>query len=951
MGANNGVSEGSITFGDIDGDEDLDLAVSGYDNQWQPQLMIFTSICVEGTYVSTNGNDITGDGSKEKPFKTIQRGIQAASLLTPNNVYISEGTYPEHVVVCNGVSILGGYSSGFTNRDINLVNYRTIIDGTGNGRCMYASGIEVMTVIEGLIISNGYLAGSMKNGAGIHCNDCSSSLIIKNNEIKSNTSLDSYGGGIYLWYSSPWIYNNKIINNNAVYGAGLFLTSSSPEINNNIINANVSVNGGGIYIYNSASEIYNNVINNNKALLSGAGGGLCMANDPNYSLKIFNNIIRYNFSTYAGGGIYGTGGGLSSCINNNIISDNIVETPSGEKQFGAGICIFSYNVRICNNIIKNNRVQYSSPSSLFHKGYGGGIYGKVNEICSNIIYGNYANDRGGGIALYAILGVKTKVYNNKITYNTARRGGGVYCTSLISDLSATSIEIYNNIINSNDSWYERGISGMELWCYYGSMNIINNAFINNYGRVISIDTESPFWPPLTFINNIIYGENSEVGIYEWSEDPFPNLNFILSNNCFYGMQNNRFYYDELTRKYITNEAGLNSMSDIICGGNIVADPQMMADNMHLQPTSPCINAGIDPTGYISSLNNDLDGDERPLLDQFDIGADESTNILVIVGPYVSTNGDDVSGDGSKINPFKTIHRGIEEAVLLGSNNVYISEGTYPEHVLMSNGVSIRGGYSSDFNSRDTNLINYRTKINGTGDGRCIYAQFISEETVIEGLIISNGYLTGSMNNGAGIYCDYCSSDLIIKNNEIKNNTSLNSYGGGIYLWYSSPGIYNNKIINNNAVYGSGLYLTSSSPKIYYNTINDNSGGNGAGIYMYNSTPEIYKNKINNNENVIGGDGGGLFSYESSPDIYNNIISSNSAAYNGGGLYLTSSSPRICSNIIKYNNAGENGGGICGMYYCSPLINNNIINNNRVTNSLAEDNQDGDICILNYWSDS
>ena len=235
--------------------------------------------------------------------------------------------------------------------------------------------------------------------------------------------------------------------------------------------------------------------------------------------------------------------------------------------------------------------------------------------------------------------------------------------------------------------------------------------------------------------------------------------------------------------------------------------------------------------------------------------------------HVSINGNDNGGKGTITKPFRTIQKGIDHSELNNCNTVKVSEGIYQEHIIMANGVSLLGGYSSDFTSRDTNLINYRTKIDGTGDGRCIIVGSITDETKIEGLIISNGYLTGDRDYGAGIYCTNSSSNLIIKNNEIKNNTSSGrySYGGGIYLWHSSPGIYNNKINNNYAYSGGGIYLTSSFSEIYDNTINNNTG---KGIYMYNSTSKIYKNKIYNNA------GGGLESYEGSLEIHNNIIKSN-----------------------------------------------------------------------------
>ncbi len=217
---------------------------------------------------------------------------------------------------------------------------------------------------------------------------------------------------------------------------------------------------------------------------------------------------------------------------------------------------------------------------------------------------------------------RVKIYNNIINNNKARYAGG-----LSSD--TCSSEIYNNIINSNHA--ERNYGGMWFFPEGNSMKIINNTLINNNKEAIMF--EAYYGSSIIFINNIISGENTELGVYGAGEN---NRVAILSNNCFYGIQNKHYYRVEAaTRIYITNEAGLNSISDFACGGNIVADPQMKADNMHLQPASPCINAGIDPTSYINSLTNDFDGDRRPIFGQYDIGADEATNItpkIILIYP-------------------------------------------------------------------------------------------------------------------------------------------------------------------------------------------------------------------------------------------------------------------------------------------------------------------------------
>ncbi|MDD5067420.1 MAG: Ser-Thr-rich GPI-anchored membrane family protein [bacterium] len=69
----------------------------------------------------------------------------------------------------------------------------------------------------------------------------------------------------------------------------------------------------------------------------------------------------------------------------------------------------------------------------------------------------------------------------------------------------------------------------------------------------------------------------------------------------------------------------------------MADPMMEPDMIHLQPNSPCINAGIDPRAYISELTNDFFGTRRPYPagGRYDIGAVEATNILLNTAPAIS----------------------------------------------------------------------------------------------------------------------------------------------------------------------------------------------------------------------------------------------------------------------------------------------------------------------------
>jgi len=58
-----------------------------------------------------SGND-NNAGTIDKPKKTIQAGVNTAGAASPpKSVYISKGTYTEHVSLVNGVSIYGGYDA------------------------------------------------------------------------------------------------------------------------------------------------------------------------------------------------------------------------------------------------------------------------------------------------------------------------------------------------------------------------------------------------------------------------------------------------------------------------------------------------------------------------------------------------------------------------------------------------------------------------------------------------------------------------------------------------------------------------------------------------------------------------------------------------------------------------------------------------------------------------
>jgi hypothetical protein len=65
-------------------------------------------------------------------------------------------------------------------------------------------------------------------------------------------------------------------------------------------------------------------------------------------------------------------------------------------------------------------------------------------------------------------------------------------------------------------------------------------------------------------------------------------------------------------------------------GNISADPLFEADGVHIQPASPCRNAG-DPNGDYGG-QVDIDGQARKLQGRVDMGADEVVRRLILGQP-------------------------------------------------------------------------------------------------------------------------------------------------------------------------------------------------------------------------------------------------------------------------------------------------------------------------------
>jgi len=268
--------------------------------------------------------------------------------------------------------------------------------------------------------------------------------------------------------------------------------------------------------------------------------------------------------------------------------------------------------------------------------------------------------------------------------------------------------------------------------------------------------------------------------------------------------------------------------------------------------------------------------------------------------YVATTGNDTTGNGSQMNPWRTIAHAISAANPSSNDpaTIHVAAGTYS--------LSLTG------EKYPLKLISYLV-LKGEADSLTILdatSSFSSPQRVIEcdsvthvsieGFTIKRGRAPTKdySNNGGGILIQYSSyitvAHNIISNNAASNNMGGGAYGGGIAI-YSSPYtlVTDNTIQLNSAGAdgsgGGGIYIHSSYGIISFNNINRNHvagipGGPGAGIVVSGNNIHMISNKVNRNyESALGG---GL-SVSGTPLIMRNTIDSNSAWWGGAGMIVFS----------------------------------------------------------------
>lgn len=217
---------------------------------------------------------------------TLQAAIAAAQ--NGDSILIADGTYRGAL---NKNLDPGG--KAITIRSAGDDPTRCIIDCESAGRAfVLQSGETSATVIRGLTVRNGRI-------------------------FDSNSSANSYGGGLLCLNSNPTIVNCIFADNQAFGGGGIYCSSSSPTLTDCVFTGNDAINGGnggGMYAVGSSPHVTNCIFRNNTGW---SGGGV---SNLNCGTVFTNCAFLGNYGAYIGGGIshfLGTGTFINCTITGN----------------------------------------------------------------------------------------------------------------------------------------------------------------------------------------------------------------------------------------------------------------------------------------------------------------------------------------------------------------------------------------------------------------------------------------------------------------------------------------------------------------------------------------------------------------------------------------------------------------------------------------------------------
>ena len=385
-------------------------------------------------YVSPNGDDDNNDGSKDKPFKTINKAItEAFAKNIYVNIYLLEGTYSGTGNVNLELTKLLGYLN------IIGVDGKTIIDGNGKDYA-FNFGTTLNVNIKNIIFTNLYskkYAGLIKGGSGdftVNIDNCTfekcnaKTLIQINGKVNDVIMRENVVSSSFI--TNVISINNLLFENNSGNGQ---ISAEKGIYNSTFVNNKITVKSttdyGIIYVSRANFVSANNVFENNtvKGLYINRGS----ANFTSINDTFVNN------DGVSGGAVKGGGTFINAKFINN-------------KATKGGAIYHDYGVLTLKDcIFENNKADdgddiygYIAPNGIT----GGSCLNMSNTL--TLVSTSSSNVKSELKAIFDLGGLKVSGYNIKFYLNGVYKGSAPLVNGV-----ATFVAV------ANDGKYEISASG------------------------------------------------------------------------------------------------------------------------------------------------------------------------------------------------------------------------------------------------------------------------------------------------------------------------------------------------------------------------------------------------------------------------------------------------------------------------------------------------------------
>lgn len=334
----------------------------------------------EAVYVRMDADD-SNPGTISEPLKTIQAAVACA--VPGQDIRVATGTYEtnfdQRIILKEGISIYGGFSSDFQVRDPDV--YPTIITDVTDPS-MIDANVEVATVVtdnntttSATVLDGFTINGPDQASGSVKVLSISGSPTISNNIINGQGSSGTALSSTVIFIDGSPIIKNNIIDSGAAWTITIGIEGSSDGavISNNTIKTCCADNTIAIEIECAANV---STISHNKITVDSSYGSVGIgvsADSANATITIEANTIKVSSGISSGWAIGSSGvgqsiirnnvleggpNGIHSSSNSQIINNTIVGGWAGYK----GIYVYGNTAP---PIIQNNIIDLTTGTCIY----------------------------------------------------------------------------------------------------------------------------------------------------------------------------------------------------------------------------------------------------------------------------------------------------------------------------------------------------------------------------------------------------------------------------------------------------------------------------------------------------------------------------------------------------------------------------------------------------------